>query len=92
MSDDNKNSEPFDFNFDSLNEEEAQEQSGESFDLDNPFGDDVVVTQSETGMSADNDPLDGDSVSYFSDSVADSSFEDSVAMSQWNPTGKKSRR
>jgi len=53
MSDDNKNSEqPFDFDFDALNEEESQEKPGDSaFDLDNPFGDDVVVTRSEPGES-----------------------------------------
>ena len=48
MSDDNKNSDPFDFDnfdFDSLKEEEPQAHAGDSaFDLDNPFGDDRVVT------------------------------------------------
>jgi len=53
MSDDNKNSEqPFDFDFDALNEEESQGKPGDSaFDLDNPFGDDIVVTRSEPGES-----------------------------------------
>ena len=38
MSDDHKNSEPFDFDFDA---NESQKSTGESsFDLDNPFGDD----------------------------------------------------
>ena len=54
MSDDNKNSEqPFDFDFDALNEDESQEKPGDSaFDLDNPFGDDIVVTRSEPGESS----------------------------------------
>ena len=42
MSDDNDN---FDFDFDSFNADDSQVTAGEnSFDLDNPFGDDIVVS------------------------------------------------
>ena len=49
MSDDNKNSESLeDFDFNSLNTDEAQENVGETvFDLDNPFGDDIVVSKNK---------------------------------------------
>ncbi|MCL2004893.1 MAG: hypothetical protein FWG73_01900 [Planctomycetaceae bacterium] len=72
MSDDKNNSEPFDFDFDSLNAEPANEASpatntGESsFDLDNPFGDEVVVTK---GVAADG-LSDG-----FAESTGESSFD-----------------
>jgi len=51
MSDDNKSSDPFDIDFDSLNADEPRASTGESsFDLDNPFGDDVIVA-GNGGMS-----------------------------------------
>ena len=51
MSDDKKKPESLDdFDFDSFNSDEPQQSPGESsFDLDNPFGDDIVVTSG--GMS-----------------------------------------
>ena len=64
MSDDNDN---FDFDFDSFNAEDSQATTGgNSFDLDNPFGDEAVVSsgaveeplESPAGDSFDmNDPL-----------------------------------
>ena len=51
MSDDNKNTDPFDFDFNALNEDEPQAQSDSSFDLDSPFGDDIVVSKSEPAAS-----------------------------------------
>ena len=79
MSDDNKQSEPFDFDFDPLNADQPQNSSGESsFDLDSPFGDDFAA--SGEGVSADNPYLDGESALYdssvISDSTADSSEEE----------------
>jgi hypothetical protein len=60
MSDDNKNSEPFDFDFDSFNADEPQKSAGEdSFDLENPFGEDVVVSRSGAaveGVAAEDTP------------------------------------
>ncbi|MDR0328709.1 MAG: hypothetical protein LBI05_10480 [Planctomycetaceae bacterium] len=48
MSDENQNEESFDFDFDLLNADAPQEGTGESaFDLDNPFGDDMVVSYSD---------------------------------------------
>ena len=53
MSDDNRNAEPVDFDFDSLQAEEPQKSTGESsFDLDNPFGDDLVASLGGTTASA----------------------------------------
>lgn len=70
MSDNDNN---FDFDFDSLNSDDSQVTTGgDSFDLDNPFGDDVIVSSgssteplaSPEGSSFDlSDPLDGDVVS-----------------------------
>ena len=74
MSDDNKNSEPFDFDFDSLNAEESSTASESSFDLDNPFGDDVVISRSETGTEA----VSGTSESSFD---LDNPFGDDLAAS-----------
>lgn len=59
MSDDNNNSDPFDFDFDALNGENPPIRDEEPFDLDNPFGDDIVVSRG--GVSADN-PYLGDSI------------------------------
>jgi len=77
MSDDNNNSEPFDFDFDALNQENPPEKPEESFDLDNPFGDDIVV--SSKGVSADNPYLDGSAV--YNDSTADVLAEESEQTS-----------
>ena len=47
MSDDKNNSEPFDFDFDALNADAPQaDTGGDSFDLENPFGDDLAPLQS----------------------------------------------
>ena len=56
MSDDKNNSDPFDFDFDALNEGEPSAQPGDSaFDFDNPFGDDVIITRNAASeVSADN--------------------------------------
>ena len=74
MSDDNKNSDSFDlenFDFNSLNDGEPQAKSGDSaFDLDNPFGDDIVVTRDETNTSAE-------SASIFDDSSVNGLAEES---------------
>ena len=59
MSNDNNNSESFDIDFDALIEAEPQAQSGETFDLDNPFGDDIVVAKSEAGAPTE-EPFDLD--------------------------------
>jgi len=70
MSDDNKNSESFDdFDFNVFNEEESPEKSGETFDLDNPFGDDWAAAGNDAGVNADNP--------YFDDSAIGDSVEDS---------------
>ena len=52
MSDDNRNSESFeDFNFDSFIMDEPQTNTEESsFNLDNPFGDDLAAPSSETSI------------------------------------------
>ena len=67
MSGDNKNSESFDFDFDSLNAEAPQASTGEgAFDLDNPFGDDRVTLDGGTSAGGSSfdlaDSLGGDSV------------------------------
>ena len=56
MSNDNKNADPFNFDFDSLNEGK-QEKPEESFDLDNPFGDELAPTSSKADVSADTSDL-----------------------------------
>jgi hypothetical protein len=94
MSNDNQNSDPFDFEFEDFNVEEplqagkSQQSTGESsFDLDNPFGDDVVVSRDNKSSFESNDP-DGIDLSafdsgisadnpYFQDSTTESSTEDS---------------
>jgi len=70
MSENNTNSESFDFDFDSLNAENPPENAGggSSFDLGNPFEDDPATFGSEE-ISAGNPSLD--------DSSANSVFEDS---------------
>lgn len=52
MSDDSKNSDPFDFDFDALNGENPPEKAADSFDLDNPFGNDIVVQRKEVGADS----------------------------------------
>jgi len=82
MSDDNKNSEqPFDFDFDALNEEESQGKPGDSaFDLDNPFGDDIVVTRSEPGQSLEKPSDSGfDLDNPFGDDLAPLSSEPGIS-------------
>ena len=61
MSTDNNNSDPFDFDFNSLEAEDSSEnaasrsaETGGSFDLDNPFGDDLSAFSGEASVSADN--------------------------------------
>ena len=58
MSDDNNNSEPFDFDFGSLDADEPQVRTGDSaFDLGNPMGDSSLVDDLpplDGGVSADN--------------------------------------
>ena len=76
MSDDNKNTEPFDFDFNTLNEDEPQETTGSSFDLDNPFGDDWTAASPEQEVSAGGSNFD-DSVPYLTDSLTDGSVKDS---------------
>jgi hypothetical protein len=72
MSNDNKNSEqPFDFDFDALNEDESREKTGDSaFDLDNPFGDDVVVTRGEPGKPLEQSGESFDLENPFGDDLA----------------------
>jgi len=63
MSQDNNNPDPFDFNFDSLNTDEPLASTGDSsFDLDNPFGDDVVVSRNNT--STEGTPISGSESSF----------------------------
>ena len=76
----NKNSDFFDldnFDFDSLKEEEPQVKSGDSaFDLDNPFGDDIVVSRSETMGASEEGSF------VFDDSAVDGPAEESVKPSE----------
>ena len=61
MSDDKNNSEPFDFDFDLLNADDSSSSTGDSaFDLDNPFGDDVVVSRNEPSSGTTEDSFDLD--------------------------------
>jgi len=55
MSDDNSNAESFDFDFDLLNADEPLANTGgDSFDLDQPFGDDAAVPSGSLGDSPAN--------------------------------------
>ena len=82
MSDDNKNAESFDFDFnDLLNEGKPQKPSGDSsFDLDNPFGEDMAFgndmapLSSETEVNADFPNFD-DAPSFSNDFSADSATD-----------------
>jgi len=84
MSDDNN----FDFDFDSLNADDPQATSGEnSFDLENPFGDDAIVL-SDSAI----EPLASSGESSFDlsnpvddDSVAPDLAADDVGVSADNP-------
>ena len=72
MSDESNKSESFDdFDFNAFNEEESPEKSENSFDLDNPFGDDVVVSRNETDVREES--------SFFDDSAFSGLVEDSSA-------------
>ena len=76
MSDDNNKSESFDdFDFNAFNEEESPKKSEETFDLDNPFGDDWTATSNDAGVSANNPYLNDSAISGVGgeDSVAESS-------------------
>jgi len=86
------NSDPFDFEFDAFNAEEPQQSTGESsFDLDHPFGDDVVVSRSGESSFELDDPLGnglGHDVAVPESTVSESGvsadnpyFEDSAADS-----------
>jgi len=84
MSDDNNNSDPFDFDFNALSEEEPLAQSGDSaFDLDNPFGDDIVVTRSEAPepLAQSEDSFDLDNP--FGDDLTPPSYD--AGVSEDNP-------
>ena len=81
MSNDNNSSDPFDFEFDSLNADEPQGRSADAFDLNDPFGGDMAPPR-ETGVSADNPYLNDSSVILppgersFIDSAIESAQED----------------
>jgi hypothetical protein len=66
MSDDNNNSDPFDFEFNSLDEANPPEKSEDSFDLGEPFGDDEATSTFELGEIAESASLGAD----FGDSIA----------------------
>ena len=75
MSDDNNNSDPFDFDFDALNTDSgivnpSENTESGSFDLENPFGDDWAASGSGAEVSADNPYLDtGSGVDLAADTV-----------------------
>ena len=84
MSDDNKNSDPFDFDFNALNEDEPQAQAGDAaFDLDNPFGDDIVVTRTEAAELPDATEDSFDLNNPFGDDLAP--LSDEAGVSEENP-------
>jgi len=70
MSDDNDN---FDFDFDSLNADDSQiTTGGDSFDLDNPFGDDVIVSSDSSADSSTEPPASPGGSSFdMSDPIGD---------------------
>ena len=86
MSDDNNNSESFDFDFDSFNADEPQVNAGEgAFDLGNPVGDDMPIGDEmpplDGGVSADNP--------YLSDSATGEEKTEKKKKGGWFSKGKK---
>jgi hypothetical protein len=80
MSEDNKNPDPFDFDFDALNEENPLESTGSnSFDLDNPFGEDLGVSVDE--VSTNNPFLDSLDNSA-TDSLAEELLSESAGFAE----------
>jgi len=87
MSEENNNSDPFDFDFDALNSESSPTSApSSSFDLDAPFGDDMATSGSEGGVSADNPYLDDSSTA---DSVAESPAAEAAESADAGQAGKK---
>ena len=86
MSDDNNSSDPFDFNFDAFNTDESQTSAGgSSFDLDNPFGDDLISSGS-SGMSTGDLPESSGGSSFDLDNpFGDGLDSSSVRVSAGNP-------
>jgi len=83
MSDDNKNSDPFDFDFDMLNEAAPAEKAADSFDLNNPFGDEIVVQRKEVSAET---PYPGD---LTADTWAEESEQTGETAPEETDTNKK---
>ena len=76
MSEDNSNSDPFDIDFDALRSDNPSESTeSSSFDMNNPFGDDLAIPSDEAGVSANNSYLDNASDADSAADVAEESVE-----------------
>jgi len=85
MSDDNKNSDPFDLDFDALNADEPQNSSGESsFELDDPFGDNLDSSSDMSASVFDDSPETSDSAT--SDFIGDRLEDESDETGESAPT------